>query len=167
MMAEPELLETYLNDHLAGATAGVDLAEEIAEDSRDMPLGAEMTRLATDIAADRESLVEIMDALGIEKGAVKQAIGWMAEKMSRLRLNRAAAGSDELSLLLSLEALSMGVEAKRSLWQVLGEIAAAVPALSVVELSTLEQRAEDQIARLVAARTAVGAGALAPPTAPT
>lgn len=161
-MAEPELLDTYLNDHLAGATAGVDLANEIAEDSRDTALGPEMTRLATDIEADRQSLVEIMDALGIEKGAVKQAIGWMAEKMSRLRLNRAAAGSDELSLLLSIEALSMGVEAKRSLWQALAVVAPAVPGLSAVELSTLEQRAEDQIARLVAARTAVAAEALAP-----
>jgi hypothetical protein len=162
MMADRELLDTYLNDHLAGAKAGVDLANEIAEDSGDTPLAAEMTNLATDIEADRQSLVEIMDALGIEKETVKQAIGWMAEKMSRLRLNRAAAGSEELSLLLSIEALSMGVEAKRSLWQCLAQVAPSVPGLSAVELSTLEHRAEDQIARLVAARTAVAGSALAP-----
>jgi hypothetical protein len=42
-------LNTYLNDHLAGATLGCDHARQLEEMSADTPFGPTMTRLATEI----------------------------------------------------------------------------------------------------------------------
>lgn len=140
-MATSELLETYLNDHLAGATAGVDLARQIAEGTG---AGAAMARLADDIAADRDVLEALVDKLGLAQHTVKHAAAWMAEKATRLRLNRVAAGSDGMALLMSLEALSMGVDGKRDLWQTLGEVADAEPTVAALDLDGLLQRAEAQ-----------------------
>ena len=104
-MGTNELLETYLNDHLAGATAGLDLARRLTEDTEGTPVGAAMQQLADDIEADRAVLEDLVGRLGFEEQTVKQAAAWMAEKASRLRLNRVSAGSDALALLLSMETL--------------------------------------------------------------
>lgn len=143
-MATNELLETYLNDHLAGSTAGLDLAREIAEDTVGTPVGPAMAQLADDIEADRVVLEGLIATLGFGQHNLKQAAAWMAEKMSRLRLNRVSAGSQGLALLMSMEMLSMGIEGKRNLWQALEEIAAREPAVAKLDLPTLVSRAEAQ-----------------------
>ena len=159
-MPDDDLLETYLNDHLAGATAGVDLAREIAGDAEGSPLGSVMAKLAEDIEADRQVLEELIGRLEFGRQPVKQAAGWMAEKMSRLRLNRVAAGSHELSLLLSLETLSIGVDGKRNLWQALKEISPAEPVVAHLDLDALVARAEAQHDLLETYRRAVAPAAL-------
>lgn len=155
-----ENLETYLNDHLAGSTAGVDLAREIASDIKGTPAGAVIAKLADDIESDRQVLEGLIDTLGFGEQRVKQAAAWMAEKMSRLRLNRVAAGSQEMSLLMSMETLSMGVEGKKALWQSLQEVAASVPEVAALDLATLVKRAEDQQGVLETYRRAVAPAAL-------
>ena len=47
-------MDVYLNDHLAGATLGSDLAEQIRARHEGDPLGAVMTPLAREIEEDRE-----------------------------------------------------------------------------------------------------------------
>jgi hypothetical protein len=159
-MATNELLETYLNDHLAGATAGVDLARRLAEETEGTPVGAAMHQLADDIEADRSVLESLVDRLGFEEHTVKQAAAWMAEKASRVRLSRVSAGSDALALHLSMETLSMGVDGKRSLWQSLQEIAVDVPILAALDLAALAERAESQHAVLEKYRRAAAPAAL-------
>ena len=160
VMAANELLETYLNDHLAGATAGVDLAREIADKTRGSPAGAVMDQVADDIEADRAVLEGLVERLGIDRHAVKQAAAWTAEKASRLRLNRVSAGSDELALLMSVEALSIGVDGKRNLWQALRQIAGDEPAVAELDLAALVERAEAQHDLLETHRLAVAPAAL-------
>lgn len=155
-----ELLETHLNDHLAGATAGVDLAREIAEDTDGTPTAAAMRQLADDIEADRTVLEGLVERLGFRQHAVKQAAAWMAEKASRLRLNRVSAGSEAIALLMSMETLSMGIEGKRCLWQALEEVARHEPALAQLDLSALRQRAEAQQDALETYRRAIAPAAL-------
>ena len=160
-MATNELLETYLNDHLAGATSGLDLARRLAEETEGTPAGAAMRQLADDIEADRTVLEDLVGRLGFEQHTVKQAAAWMAEKASRLRLDRVSAGSDALALLLSMETLSMGVDGKRNLWHSLQEIAVDVPLLAGLDLAALVERADSQHAvlencRRDAAPTALG-----------
>ncbi|MDQ3978114.1 MAG: hypothetical protein M3314_00980 [Actinomycetota bacterium] len=158
-----DLLSIYLNDHLAGATAGVDLAREIAEDTAGSTLGRVMEQLARDIEADRAVLEELIERLEFGQQTVKQAVGWMAEKMSRLRLNRVSAGSDELAFLMSLEALAMGVDGKRNLWQALQEVAAQEPAVAELDLPALVRRAEAQHDVLETHRRAAAPAALGRP----
>ena len=154
------MLDTYLNDHLAGAAAGVELAQRIEEDAQETPAGPLVTGLADQIEADRQTLKELMDYLGIEEEKGKQAIGWVAEKMSRLRLNRAATGSQDLALLLTMETLAAGIEGKRCLWQSLQVVAEVDPSQEGLDLDTLLARVDEQRNRLEQARRAIAGPAL-------
>ncbi len=119
-----------------------------------------MQQLATDVEADRTVLEDLVGRLGFEQQTVKQAAAWTAEKASRLRLARVSAGSDALSLLLSMETLSMGVDGKRNLWQSLQEIAVDVPVLAGLDLATLVERADSQHAVLEDCRRTAAPAAL-------
>ena len=76
-------LETYLNDHLAGAMFGSDLAEQIRARTEETRIGDLMASLAQQIEEDRQSLVGLMERMGISQSQVKQATTWLAEKASR------------------------------------------------------------------------------------
>src|SRR5947208_4594190 len=52
------LLGIYLNDHLAGATGGVELAHRMADSHHDPAQRMTLQRLAADIAHDRRALLE-------------------------------------------------------------------------------------------------------------
>ncbi len=62
--SEPELLGIYLNDHLAGATGGAELARRVARRGGD-PDGGALQRFAAEVAQDRAALLEVMAALGV------------------------------------------------------------------------------------------------------
>jgi hypothetical protein len=118
-MPSTELLGTYLNDHLAGAAAGVELAEKLASTYEGTPFGTAVAAVAQEIKADREALQGLMERLGIGKSPMKQAAGWVFEKVTRLRLNRPLTGSGDLTRLLETETLSLGIEGKAAMWQAL------------------------------------------------
>jgi hypothetical protein len=137
-------LDVYLNDHLAGAMFGSDLAQQLAERTDGTPFGEAMRTLAADIESDRETLKELMERLGTSRNPVKQAATYVAEKMSRVKLSGLSAGEDELGLLLALETLSLGVEGKASMWTVLREVGSRYPALAGADFDALLGRARRQ-----------------------
>jgi hypothetical protein len=118
-MPSMELLGTYLNDHLAGAAAGVALAEKLAAANEGTPLGTAVAAVAGEIKADRETLEGLMERLEIGKSPTKRAAGWAFEKVTRLRFNRQLTGSDDLTRLLETETLSLGIEGKAAMWEAL------------------------------------------------
>jgi hypothetical protein len=150
-------LATYLNDHLAGATAGVDLARRIARDNQDNAYGAEVAEIAGEIAADREALQEVMDRLDVGRDQLRLLAAWGVEKARRVLpvpwlLDRHALGRLE-----ELEALILGVTGKLSLWISLGETRAGDPRLADIDLGELADRARSQLERLGALRTQAAA----------
>lgn len=154
-------LDIYLNDHMAGATAGCDLAEDLRDRNEGTPLGEVLTSLAHEIAQDREVLADLMARRGTSANPVKQGVAWLAEKAGRVTLSGASSGSAELGTFLGLEMLALGVEGKASLWRSLRTIAASEPAVGTVDLDRLVARAEAQHAILERERLAAGALALA------
>jgi len=154
-------LAVYLNDHLAGATGGVDLARRIETEALGTAAGPFVVGLADDIEADRGALQDLMADLGVEEHWAKQAAGWAAEKLGRLKMNQAVMGSAELALLVSMETLAAGVEAKRGLWQSLLVLAAdGNGAFAGVDLNVWLKRAVGQIECLEQARLAIAGPAL-------
>jgi hypothetical protein len=103
-----------------------------------------MAALHNDIEQDRSSLEELMARLGIERQRVKQAAGWVLEKLSRLRLNPALAGNADLTRMLETEALSLGIEGKLCMWLALREAAAGDPRLAGTDYDRLIERARSQ-----------------------
>ena len=64
-------LPIYLNDHLAIVTAGVELARRARGANEGTELGAFLTELAVEIEEDRDTLLEVMTALGAGRDEVK------------------------------------------------------------------------------------------------
>lgn len=160
-MAAKNLLEVYLNDHLAGATAGRDLARKLAKDAAGTRYEDVMAQLAADIEADRASLEDVMKRLGIQKQPTKQAGSWLVEKLGRLRFSESLTGSSALSRLMEIEALSIGVQGKHELWRALQETQAGDPRLADVDFETLLSRAQQQLEILLEQHRSAAAEAFA------
>ncbi len=154
------LLATYLNDHLAGATAGRELARRAAASNRGSPLGRHLTALAQEIDEDRDALLELMRELQIGTDRIKVLGGWAAEKLGRLKPNGRLFSYSPLSRLLEIEALMLGIRGKLALWQALQTIQPTRPALATADLATLAQRAERQLSELEPHRRAAAPEAL-------
>jgi len=107
------LLGIYLNDHLAGATGGVELARRVAAARRQEQAGDVLLRFAADVAADRAALLEIMTTLGVPVRLYKVCAGWIGEKAGRLKLNGRLLSRSPLSSLEELEMMCLGVAARR------------------------------------------------------
>ncbi|EWM10746.1 hypothetical protein [Kutzneria sp. 744] len=133
-------LAIYLNDHLAGATGGVELARRIADEHED----TDLTGLACDIEADRDSLLRIMGALGVQQDHIKVAGGWLGEKLGRLKLNGRLFSRSPLSYVIELEAMRLGVDGKAAGWQTLRRLAEHDDRLDRTHLDELLARARSQ-----------------------
>ena len=153
-------MDVYLNDHLAGATLGSDLAEQIRSRSEGTPLGDVMGSIAPQIEEDRRTLLDLMERMGISKNPVKQATGWVAEKASRVKFSGLASGEPDHGAFMALESLALGVEGKASLWKALKEVASDYPSLASTNLDELINRAEAQHSVLERERLAAGRRAL-------
>jgi hypothetical protein len=154
-MPSNDLLGIYLNDHLAGSAAGLELAEKLRDKNQGTELGNTMEAVHRDIAQDRETLEELMAHLEVERHPVKEAAGWALEKLSRLRLNPALTGGADLTRLLETEALSLGIEGKLAMWLALKAAADADdPRLAGNDFDRLIERARDQRRALEPHRTA-------------
>ena len=119
----PRLLGIYLNDHLAGATGGLELARRVARSTL-IPADARvLQRLAAEIAADRRALLEMMAALGVPARSYKRYAAWIGEKAGRLKINGHLLTRSPLSSLEELELLRLGVEGKAAGWRTLRTLA--------------------------------------------
>jgi hypothetical protein len=116
-------LEIYLNDHLAGACGGVELARRLRASNRDDAVfGETLSRVCAEIEADRTVLEQVIERLGYSRSRVKPAAAWVAEKLGRLKLNGQLRGYSPLSRLIELEGLLIGITGKIGLWETLTEL---------------------------------------------
>jgi hypothetical protein len=138
-----DYLHIYLNDHLAGATSGVELARRMREsNSGEEAFAAPLTRICGEIEADRETLEAIIDRFGISRGRIKPLGAWLGEKIARLEPNGRLRGYSPLSRVLELEGLAMGITGKKGLWESLRDRGdTEVPGVDYEQLVT---RAEEQ-----------------------
>jgi len=142
--SEPDLLGIYLNDHLAGATGGIELVRRAARSQRGSGAGEVLERLTAEIVNDRVALLDMMAALDVPVRRVKSYLAWVAEKVGRLKLNGYVLSRSPLSLLVELEALRLGVEGKAAAWRTLRELADHDRRLDAERLDELLARARQQ-----------------------
>ena len=118
-------------------------------------------QLASAIDEDRAALDELMTKLGVKRDRVKETVGWMGEKLSRIKFSERMTGSPELSTLLEAETLSLGIEGKLALWKSLKASAAHDADLrAVADYDELITRATSQLDGLEQRRLAAAAGLL-------
>jgi hypothetical protein len=143
-MLDRKLLGIYMNDHLAGATVGMELSRRARGSNEGTVYGDVLERIAKEIEEDREVLQALMSRLEIKRDHAKVAVGWLGEKLGRLKPNGRLLGYSPLSRLVELEALSLGIAGKVSLWEALKEVAVEDSRLDAEELARLADRAERQ-----------------------
>ena len=163
---QPNLLSIYLNDHLAGATAGVDLARRLAQTHRSSRDGAVVARLADEIVDDRATLINLMTRLEIRANQLKVAAGWLAEKAGRLKLNGHLLTRSPLSTVIELESMRLGVEGKAAGWRTLRALADDHDRLDSDEMDRLIDRANRQIEALEDLRVTAAARVFIDPGGP-
>jgi hypothetical protein len=164
-MADREM-NVYLNDHLAGATLGTDLAKQIRQRHESTPLAELMDRIAPQIEEDRQTLVQLMERMDVTRNPLKQAAGWVAEKASQVKFSGVGSAAPDQGAFMAIESLALGVEGKKKLWTALKSVQDQYPPLATTDLDELIRRAETQHdalehERLAAAVKALGAGATA------
>ncbi|HYH53414.1 MAG TPA: hypothetical protein VD761_04715 [Solirubrobacterales bacterium] len=142
--ADPDrLLGIYLNDHLAGATLGVELARRLrSSNSGDAEFGEPLAKLCGEIAEDRDTLIRLMARLNVDRNPVKPALARIAERLGRLKLNGQLRGYSPLSRVLELEVLATGIGGKLQLWNALEQSYGET--LDGFDFHALAERADNQ-----------------------
>lgn len=155
------LLAIYLNDHLAGATAGVELARRLRASNRDdAEFGVALAQICGEVEADRETLKDTMKRLEIRRGCLKPAAAWAGEKLGRLKVNGQLRGYSPLSRLVELEMLAIGITGKARMWRALDGTLGED--LNGIDFGRLAERADRQRAKVEELHRIAAARAFAP-----
>lgn len=153
-------LTTYLNDHLAGSVAAIELLDHLIRLQRGKPGERALAEIRGEIEEDQEVLKGILRGAGGQESRIRQAAAWLTEKLGQAKLRLDDSGSGGLQMLEALETLALGVQGKAALWRSLTAAAVSVPQAKQLDYGALEQRALSQFQRieklrLQAARVAV------------
>ena len=144
-------LSTYLNDHLAGSVAAIELLDHLIKVHEGKTLGKLFEEMRGEINADQEVLRKLVQRFAKES-AIRKAGAWLVEKFSRARIQIAGEKLGEMGLLQALEVLVLGITGKQLLWRALSAALPDSPLLRGVDLQQLEERAISQIERVEAER---------------
>ena len=147
-----EDLSDYLNDHLAGSVAALELLDRMIEACKGKSLERFLRQLREDIHQDQEKLKELIEKLGVSESTVRKTGAWIAEKLTRPKLDFGEGSKEEIGVFLALEALLLGITGKRSLWRALQCASRTLPALARLDYSGLEKRAIEQCEQVEARR---------------
>ena len=152
-------LSVYLNDHLAGSVAALELIDYVAKNFPDTNLEAFCAEMHVEIAADQDVLRDLLLTFDEKESAVRKAGAWVAEKLGRVKLGLRENNVAGTGLLEALEGLTLGVTGKQLLWRALAAAAETLLQLRGPDYGALEKRAVEQRdrfdeRRLAAAREA-------------
>ncbi|WP_409331426.1 hypothetical protein [Trujillonella humicola] len=156
-LRHPELLGVYVNDHLAAATGGVELVSRMLSRHRGTRWEPKLEQLLDELREERSAHIAMAGALDIPVRTYKQLGTWVAEKLSRVKLNGRLLSRSPLSDLVEFEFIATAVLAKRAGFETLLELAAVEPRLDRALLERLVAQADDQHQWLADARREVAA----------
>ena len=156
-LRNPELLGIYCNDHLASATGGIELVGRMLSTHRGDRFEQPLEQLLGELREEKAAYLGIMAALDVPVRQYKQLGVWVAEKISRGKLNGRLLSRSPLSDLVEFEFLASGVRAKRSGFETLRIAAEVEPRLPAEELERLIDQAHRQYLWLTDARREVAA----------
>ena len=147
-------LSTYLNDHLAGSVAALELIEHLAAKYPGSTLETFLAELQPEIVADQDVLRDLLHTFEAKESAVRKAGAWIAEKLGQMKLGLSDGETAGTGLLEALEGLVLGITGKRLLWRALAAAAEEMPQLRGPDYAQLEQRAIAQRNRVEEKRLA-------------
>ncbi len=150
MSAPADQLHVYLNDHLAGSLAAIELLDDLIAHHPAHRLAKFFSEMRGAIAADQDTLRSLMEKIGAKESTVRKAGAWLGEKLGRAKLR--FSGENSIGLMQALETLVLGVTGKQLLWRSLAAISSNIVELQGTDFAELELRAKQQIDQLEAER---------------
>jgi hypothetical protein len=155
-----KVLRIYLNDHLAGSVAALELLDHLTDLHSDPARKQFFVGLRAEIEEDQKVLQRMLAQVGGEESPVRKAAAWLTEKLGRAKLKLEDSGDGELRVFEALETLALGIQGKLTLWQALEAAADRIPQFQGMDFPRLKQRAQQQHQRvedqrLQSARTAL------------
>ena len=158
-MPDTKLLKIYLEDHHAGSVVGVELAKRCLTNNQGSPLGEFLRGFIRELEENQTFLEEVMAGVGAAPHRFKDSAAWVTEKLGRLKLNGQITGYSDLSRVVELEGLCVGLAGQLSLWKNLSYVSGIDATLATTDFGQLEKNTEsllEQVTehRLEAARRA-------------
>ena len=145
-------ITVYLNDHLAGSVAALELIEHLIKRYSGQPLESFLVDLYQNIKADQDTLRKLLGNAEQKEGFFRKIAAWIAEKLVRPKFKIAGEEVGGLGLVQALETLVLGIHGKQLLWRALAT--SDWPGVNDVDLVRLEQRAIYQEKRVEEKRLA-------------
>lgn len=155
-------LTTYLNDHLAGSVAALELLDHLIALHRGTEREKLFTALRGEVEEDQKVLQQLLKQVGGKESRVRKAAAWLTEKLGEAKLRLDNPGDSELRKLEALEALGLGIQGKLALWRALAATTDRVPQLGRLDYDRLQQRATQQHEQVEAQRLQAARATLAP-----
>jgi hypothetical protein len=138
-------LAVYLHDHLAGSSFAVELLEKLATEFKGTASGDVASKLLEQVGMDVGTLKRLIAKTGKTTPDLYDALGWMAERVSRIKLKHddpTGIGAFE-----AFETISLGILGKRALWEALKVRQEIDTRLAGFDFPSLIDRAEQQFAK--------------------
>jgi hypothetical protein len=158
-MLNRDILAIYLNDHLAGSVAALELVDRLRRLSQGTDRQALFLSLRKEIEEDQQIVKLLLRSMGGKESKIRKAAAWLTEKMGEAKLELDDSGNGQLRLLEALETLGLGIQGKLGLWRALSVASSQEPELGALDLPRLERRALDQLARVEMQRLQVARAA--------
>jgi uncharacterized protein DUF892 len=136
----------YLNDHLAGSVAAIELIDDLISASKEGSLKAFLSDLKREIQADQKVLEEVIERADENESVTRKAAAWVTEKLARTKFKIGGEDFGGLGLLQALEMLALGIRGKELLWRALEQSTTPLP--GNMDLADLKRRALEQQQRL-------------------
>jgi hypothetical protein len=135
-----QALIAYLRDHLSGSDMAIRVVHRLSSTHQGTEDATLFRRLSEELEEDRSVVRLLLTRLGASGRSMKRAAGYASGAL----LSVTAGGEPgDLSLLRTLEALSIGVQGKRCLWRALQNLS-GVSTFDGVNFVELEARAVRQ-----------------------
>lgn len=138
-------LGTYLNDHLAGSVAALEMLDRLVADHPETHFFAD---LRVQIGDSQDQLRQLISDLGLAESSARKASAWVAEKLSRAKIR----DNDSFGVFLALEMLLLGLTGQAALWRALQKLAPESATLRRLDLEGLHARATRLAAEVESAR---------------
>src|SRR5437763_9090230 len=139
-------LATYLNDHLAGSVAAIELIDDLTKCCADESLNRFLADLKCDIESDQKILEQLIARADESESVLRKTAAWISEKAARVKFKIGGEEVGGLGLVQALEMLALGIRGKELLWNALEQSGA--PLSGNIDLAELKRRAVEQQQRV-------------------
>ena len=131
-----------MHDHLAGSSFAVELLEKLAADFGGTSSGAVARELLEQVRIDVKTLEELIAKVGKTAPDLYNALGWIAERISRIKLSQD--NPEGLGTFEAFETIALGILGKRGLWEALQVCQSTDSRVAGLDYPHLIRRADEQ-----------------------